>query len=461
MNKVRKVHRFRFFRIDVFIFVFIFIYLVFTICNYLNKSDIRFYEVVDGGLVTGSEHTGIILRTEVTYEAVDSGYINYYISQGKRAGVGTKIYSLDAHGDVKKYIDENILDDILIQSENARKIKRVLSEYIVGYSDSAFENVYEEKTTLDSTVSELLNQNGLENLDEILTANNISYTAVTSDETGVFSYAIDDFGDKAISDLKADDFDKANHPSTYIMSGEYVNMGDDIYRLVTSEDWQLVFVLTDHEKSTLANSSQLKIDFKDNDLELTGQFTIVTGADGTSLGVLSFDKFMVSFISQRYVDFNIVNESDSGLKIPISSVIEKSFYTIPKDYLARGGDDSGSGFYKELYVNGSISVEYIETEILYTSDTEVYIDSSETAQIKAGDILVKPNSQERYTVGSTGTLKGVYNINKGYAVFKVIEIIDENNEYYMIKKNSSYGLNVYDHILLDGTDANEGDTLYN
>ncbi len=59
-------------------------------------------------------------------------------------------------------------------------------------------------------------------------------------------------------------------------------------------------------------------------------------------------------------------------------------------------------------------------------------------------------------MGQTGSLQGVYNINKGYSVFRQIEILAENNEFYIVQKGTRYGLNVYDHIILDA-DAVEGE----
>ena len=56
--------------------------------------------------------------------------------------------------------------------------------------------------------------------------------------------------------------------------------------------------------------------------------------------------------------------------------------------------------------------------------------------------------------------EGVYNINKGYTVFTQVEILDSNSEYYTIKNNVTYGLSVYDHIVLDASSVGEGQLLY-
>ena len=71
-----------------------------------------------------------------------------------------------------------------------------------------------------------------------------------------------------------------------------------------------------------------------------------------------------------------------------------------------------------------------------------------------------PVSYTHLQIGSSASLQGVYNINKGYAVFKQIEILNSNDEYYTIKKGTSYGLSVYDHIVLNADTVYEGELIY-
>ena len=57
--------------------------------------------------------------------------------------------------------------------------------------------------------------------------------------------------------------------------------------------------------------------------------------------------------------------------------------------------------------------------------------------------------------------KGVYNINKGYAVFRLISELTNNGEYYIIiEKGTKYGLSVYDHIVLNASTVTEGQIIY-
>ena len=76
------------------------------------------------------------------------------------------------------------------------------------------------------------------------------------------------------------------------------------------------------------------------------------------------------------------------------------------------------------------------------------------------DVLLKPDSSATYTVGrNTAVLRGVYNINKGYAVFKQIDILYQNEEYTIVRTGTTYGIALYDHIALDGTKIHENELI--
>ena len=71
-----------------------------------------------------------------------------------------------------------------------------------------------------------------------------------------------------------------------------------------------------------------------------------------------------------------------------------------------------------------------------------------------------PDSTETYKIGDTKKLKGVYNINKGYAVFKKITILCENDEYYVVQEGESYGLYNYDHIAQNGKGISSDEVVF-
>ena len=57
----------------------------------MKKEKVQFYEIVEGNIVNDRQYTGIILRDERVESTDRAGYINYYIREGKRAAIGTRI----------------------------------------------------------------------------------------------------------------------------------------------------------------------------------------------------------------------------------------------------------------------------------------------------------------------------------------------------------------------------------
>ena len=148
----------------------------------------------------------------------------------------------------------------------------------------------------------------------------------------------------------------------------------------------------------------------------------------------------------------------TGLKIPNSSITEKEFFTIPTSYFMQGGDTSTRGLLVERTDDkGNTSAEFVTPTVYFETDDYCYIDSED---ISAGETILKSDSKDRYSVGSeTATLSGVYNINRGYAVFKQIDILYQNEEYTIVKTGTTYGISLYDHIALDAGKVNENELL--
>ena len=122
-------------------------------------------------------------------------------------------------------------------------------------------------------------------------------------------------------------------------------------------------------------------------------------------------------------------------------------------YFTKGEDSNSYG----LLLKGKDGVSFQSTTIYYEDEDNYYIDSE---KISEGDRIQMVNSSETYIIGSdTGVLKGVYNVNKGYAIFKQIEIIYQNNDYTIVKTGTDYGLALYDRIVLQGDKVNENDII--
>jgi hypothetical protein len=155
---------------------------------------------------------------------------------------------------------------------------------------------------------------------------------------------------------------------------------------------------------------------------------------------------MITFCRDRYLDVELITEDQVGLKIPVSSIVYKDFYIVPKVYLIKNNDNT-SGVLRVRYdEQGNETSEFVAVSPYNETESSYYLD---TDTLRAGDILVMTDSNSRFTVSRTDTLIGVYNINKGYADFRQINILYQNEEYAIVRSNTNYGLNVYDYIVLE------------
>lgn len=469
---LKKREKIRHTNIGAIIFFLIFVYMAFYVYTYMTREKIQFYEVAEGSIMEDREYTGLILREESVYSTDSAGYINYYIREGKRASVGASVYSLDESGRVEQFLEENGGGSAQISDEDLLSLKKELTSFSLSYDDDNFSQVEDIKLSLEAAMMEYVSFSAMDSLSEAMVQAGINFHQISADKAGVVSYVVDQYtdgdgqthsyADLAPTAVTADAFNRAGYSRTQTKSGDLVEQGAPIYKIITSDQWSLIFPMDEQDIADYGGQDQLHVTFPGYDLELTGDFSVITGADGNTYGQLDFTKYMVQFESERFLQFEISADTTTGLKIPKTAVTQKQFFLIPEDYVAQGGDSTSDGFMKETYSeqDGSSSIVFVPATIYYSKDGYYYIDASGQEEIKAGDYLVKPGSTKRFQVGQTAALDGVYNINRGYAVFRQVSILTSNDEYYIVEKGTRYGLSVYDHIVLDASTVTEGAIIY-
>jgi hypothetical protein len=131
---------------------------------------------------------------------------------------------------------------------------------------------------------------------------------------------------------------------------------------------------------------------------------------------------------------------------------------VPLEYFTVGADSGNDGLIKESYSeNGEVKLIFVQADKYYEDGTYGYVDAR---LFPAGTWIRITGSEERFQLNQTGKLTGVFNVNMGYAVFKRIEKLYENEAYCIVKKDTMYGLSLYDHIALNGKTAVEQEIIY-
>lgn len=276
----------------------------------------------------------------------------------------------------------------------------------------------------------------------------------TAESDGIISYSVDGFENTKAEDITPDMLNKENYNKKEQKNNTEIKSGDSVYKLIKDDDWTLVIALSKQSVKDLTDASSVQVRFPKDNETMTAAFSMKK-VKGTWLGYLAFDNSMVRYAQDRFVDVELIMADHTGLKIPKSAVTKKNFYVISEDYLTQGGNSNSTGV---LIDTGKENAQFQSVDIYYrdTSTGSVYIDPDD---FEENTTLRKPDSSDTCQLNKTWKLKGVYNINRGYAVFRQVQILCESDEYYIVQSGDDYGLSNYDHIALTGKDVHEGDVI--
>lgn len=530
-------------------------YFVFTGYQYSTKVNVSYYEVEEGSLVKEHKYSGLILRDEQIFNSEGNGYIYYYVAEGRKAAKGSPIYSIDENGGLMSYISKHSDELNKLNSDKIADIRAEVLNASRSFNAIDFRSIYNLKNTLDAHVTEYASMNIFSSLADELAAAGVSYKQFNSDMTGIFCSYTDGYEAVTESEINNELFDTSKYDKQTVKSGDLVTVGSPAYKLIVDENWKIVFPVTEEDIAEFGDESTVKINFSDKDFTVKCNLRIIKGTDGRQFGVLDLDSYVIQFTSDRFINFEIVTNDVSGLKIPDKSITSKDFYVVPASYLST--DSNGNqGFYKAVVSGDGTSAQFVMPEIFNLDDDYAYIDCDDEGDVlKPGDYVMPspeysasvslpkkkqtesvPNESESespsvespaesvqtdtesesvpvaaeaeaaetlseskaaeedtqsedrtsitaetehkegtegsnkpseptesaglYQIAQRMPLKGAYNVNKGYTVFKKVEVLESANGYSIVKKSSSYGLQVYDHIVLDASSVYDGQLLY-
>ena len=439
--------------VGVILFGVVFIYLIVMIIMFFAKDKTTVYEVREGSILKDNSYTGLILREETVIYADNNGYVNYFYESGKKVPFGYNVYLL-THDEILNDTDEDTNEEVVLNAENWNSLLLKVQSFNESFNSNDFYSAKALKEETNTILNSNTTQNRVTQLNTILENAGTGYTAYTSSDDGLIAYCIDGYESLTAEDISEKEISKNEYTKVTLVNNTEVKAGDPVYRLVTEENWTLAIPLTEEMETQFLEQmgerdylyGKLRV-IKDNET-IGGYLSIGHDKNDNSYGFISLSDSVVRYIEDRYLDVELILENETGLKIPKSSVTQKEFYLISEEYLTNGGSSSASGVLKENAKDGSI--EFVEVDI-FSRDIEEGMVYISTNTFKEGDTLVKPESTEKITLSEKAALNGVYNVNKGYAVFTQVNILCESEDYYIIEEGTSYGLSNYDHIALDGS----------
>ena len=447
--------------IGMIIFAVILLYVVYSIFRYVTAKHVIGYEVRTGSISANRVYQGLALREEDVVPSEYSGYINYYSPETDRLANGKLAYTIDESGKIQSYLAQNSSNAAAFSDSDYSALVSDIVSFEEAFDPSDFQSLYDFKTSFSGTIQKLTNNSILGDLSSQAGSSSLHYCNTT--DTGYIVYSVDGYEGKTFEDLVTSDFDTANYSRTDLENNALIASGDPAYKLETSEDWELAIQLSSKEEAdSLQEEGVVRVRFLKNQYESWATLGEIRElGDGRYLAQLKLTNSMMTFCTDRFLSIELITSATTGLKIPKSALIDDTFYVVPRDYVTTGAKSSQGVLRQIMDSDGEKSTEFISvTPYTKDGDDENYYLDRQTLRDK--DVLIKPDSSDTLTLSSsmTDTLTGVYNINKGYADFRQVTKIAENDDYAIVKANSAYGLREYDFIVLNASATSPNEFLY-
>lgn len=443
--------------IGIVLFLFILIYIVVSVVNYFSKSTLNIFEVQATTMSQDNIVTGLIVRSETVFSAPEAGYLNYYSPDNVRISKDKLLFSLDETKEIyDKLVNENVSKSY---SESDRNyIRSVINEYILSDGLTDYTKTSTFSSDITNVVSTYAGNYSVDKLSEI-TSENLPKTfhKVFTEVSGLVSYNMDELSGLTLENVTADLFENAGAFKNYNKRKNLVEGGEKVAKIITDDIWEIICPLNESQKKALSNLKTLPVTICNDGTKLTLPFEIIE-KDGNTYAVFTLNEYVQNYLNYRYLSIELNWQISEGFKIPLSSITEKTFYIIPINIFSKIDSSSNPGLIKEEINSktGVANYNFIETTIYYSDGMYYYIDATD---FKAGDVVLS-QTEERFEIGLTEKLEGVYNVNKGYSVFRRIERITQNAEYCIVRKDTAYGISLYDHIALDATKAVDLGIIY-
>ena len=423
--------------IGTIVFGILFIYILISIFLYITATHVRSYQVTSGPLARNAEYTGIAVYNERLVSADAAGYVDYYAGDHTRVKAGGVVYGISPARKQNTSAAQS--------SATLKKIRSDMEQFSQTFSTTDFHDIYSLKYQIEG---DILNEKLSERISSGITSTSLTLgdsTVCVSASDGIVCYQTDDYVGLDAKSVDQKLFDEKVYHVKSLKTDQRISAGDPVYRIIESESWSLLIPLTAKQIVKLNNISGAKVRFLKDGVTQNADFTILTMSDGNYYGRLDFESGLIRYLDSRYIDIELVTNNAVGLKIPVSSIVSRTFYTIPEEYATYGGNKKNTGFLKaSTDRSGNAATVFVQPVLYDHQNGRYYVDDT---YFKDGDIVIRDGSTDRYIIRDQAVLEGVYSMNKGYAVFRKISILDKNEDYCIVEKGTPYGIAQFDNIV--------------
>lgn len=454
------------------IFVVIFAYLVFVIITFAVKEKVDYTIAEIGELSKSNTYTGLIIRKEEVVVSEDEGYIRYFTAEGSRIRKGNDVSAIVTNTSKLQLLDEKIfetnqaleLNNIAYSEDsiNYYYLKNRIKNYVINQHNKKFVSTYMTKKQIQNDISDIRNTVIQQQAELGLTASTNALlleeelseglSVYKAPRSGIVSYHIDGLEDIFYDTLQIADL--AREPKVQKINTESsVANEQPIFKIVDNYLWYIAAEIDNECKMQIEDKNYIGIEFPEKNISIDVKVKDILTEGKKVYLILEVDRMMTEFLTDRFLQFEIIYEDYKGIKIPETAVTTKLFAKIPLNYYGYINNQYGIKYKVDLIdVPGQSTIDVVPVKILKRDDSYIYVPINKN--IKIGDVLSDTDADTlqttEFTIEETVEIEGVYVVNKGFAVFKFIDTAYQEQDYRIIEPYISYGVRIYDRIATEG-----------
>ncbi len=447
-------------KFTILIAVIVLLYILPRLVSFMNTDKMNFVVARMGTMEKKSAVQGVITREEQLCKSVSDGVVEYYYPGKRELSRNTVVCTVrdDAYyGDILKQKQEDVSSEIasISNSEYAdlfTEVETSIASQVRNFQqtrdENAYADVYNLKDALSSAVqnrqelysllsgslaSRLLEEQGVyEDLEKESSEN------LWISEAGIISYSYDGYEGWDSARIDEDFIDRYKGSYTHLnINLQPVHAGDPLYRLITSQKWDITAFLTEDQARLVNQDDSGVITFScDGSKPLTGTIaSLEESGKGRYKLVIAMNSRVQEYMDERIVTLSFEEERCEGLKIPDSCLVERAYYKIPSVCVFQNENREGV---MQKTEQGSA---FVEIDFAWNDEEFYYFELPDG--LPAGTALCKAGSEETVTLQDQETAYGVYILNGGNSEFERVEILYQEDGYSIVE-----GIQPFDHIML-------------
>lgn len=298
------------------------IYILIVMALNITKQSIETYTLNLININTDIHADAFIIRDEKTIKAEKSGNIIFCTSNLGKVLKDDILYVNDSSGNFSsKYKDllSNTHKEISTPLRN-----EIDSQINLIINNSDYNNLNKLNSLYqfihDSYITDI-NIDDLNKLIEEYSKDSTDLTPYKSNDSGIFVNSVDGYEDININNV----FDKINNFSktktNNVLSNTHVEKDEPIGKIVTSENWCVVFEISEKENNNLSETKYVNITFDSDNNTILGKLEIKKVND-KFYAIVSFDQGFIRYAHLRTALISINKTPFIGYSIPKKSVKE-------------------------------------------------------------------------------------------------------------------------------------------